>query len=111
MPNVLMGIIAIAAMAYGFISTMIHGGGTCGTTKLVRPKHIERLAQPMHLPCLSQSPDGALHCRQEVGHGGWHSHHGPVSWYSNQWAEDDHDNRFGNVPWNATYDARWDEER
>jgi hypothetical protein len=54
---------------------------------------------PMHLPCNIPSPDGVLFCRLECGHSGWHSHHGPVSWHSGQWAEDDSHSRFGNIPW------------
>jgi hypothetical protein len=56
---------------------------------------------PSWTVCNDISPDGILGCRLEVGHVGWHSHHGPVSWYHGEWAEDDFNfNGFrGNIPW------------
>ena len=55
---------------------------------------------PTHFPCNAPSPDGILKCRMECGHGGWHSHHGPVMWYFDKWSEaGDPDNRWGNIPW------------
>ena len=54
---------------------------------------------PSHIVCGNPSPDGGLHCRLEIAHTGWHCHHGPIGWYREQWAEDDHNNRWGNIPW------------
>lgn len=56
---------------------------------------------PAWCVCGNVSPDGVLRCRLELGHTGWHSHHGPVSWYNNEWAEDDfrYDWRKSNIPW------------
>lgn len=50
--------------------------------------------------CNDLSPDGVLRCSDEVGHAGWHNHHGPVSWYFGEWAEDDHPHTTtGRIPW------------
>lgn len=56
--------------------------------------------RPTHIVCGIPAPDGMLYCRLEIGHGGWHSHHGPVSWYMGNWAEDDYQySPYGNIPW------------
>jgi hypothetical protein len=98
MPNVL-SILAVVITVFYFIKTLVEGWPQKTSGPIyVKPGELG-LREPMHLPCNNPSPDGSLHCRQEVGHGGWHSHHGPVSWYCDQWAEDDHENRWGNIPW------------
>lgn len=57
-----------------------------------QPARIAALAEvQMFEPrCNDISPDGMLLCSSELGHGGWHNHHGPVSWYFDDWAEDTH---------------------
>jgi len=49
--------------------------------------------------CNSPSPDGVLLCRLECGHPGWHTHHGPISWYFDRWSEDEYAEFRGQVPW------------
>ena len=61
-----------------------------------RPYRAVAIEQEPLVLCNSPSPDGILRCRLDLGHGGWHSHHGPVSWYFDNWAEDTHRS---NIPW------------
>lgn len=70
-----------------------------GYKKMDAILHRDFDGRPTHVVCGIPSPDGVLYCRLEVGHMGWHSHHGPVSWYMGNWAEDDHSSRYGNIPW------------
>jgi len=39
--------------------------------------------------CNNLSPDGALRCRLELGHAGWHTERGSDSWDFGGWASDD----------------------
>ena len=39
--------------------------------------------------CNNLSPDGALRCRLELGHVGWHTARGADSWYFGSWASGD----------------------
>lgn len=66
--------------------------------RALEAKQYEEAMRPSHVICGVLSPDGMIRCRLELGHSGWHCHHGPISWYSGQWAEDDY-HRFGNIPW------------
>lgn len=59
----------------------------------------ELLLYDAPIRCNIPSPDGVLVCSKEICHSGWHSHHGPVSWFLGNWAEDDHYERRGNIPW------------
>lgn len=64
-----------------------------------RPKEeIMIRPDPGYVLCRIASPDGVLFCSKEVGHSGWHSHHGPVAWYMGHWAEDDYYCK-NNIPW------------
>jgi hypothetical protein len=56
--------------------------------------HRERIVR-----CNVPSPDGILLCRLESGHPGWHTHHGPISWYFERWAEDEYAELRGPIPW------------
>ena len=97
-------LLAMALMIlYGLYRSIVipNGRPYRGNKRLRRldAKYAQIDSAPSHIVCGNPSPDGGLHCRLEVAHTGWHCHHGPIGWYRDQWAEDDHNNRWGNIPW------------
>lgn len=94
--------IMVLMLAYGFSKMLRPGGRPYRGNRRLRKlweKYDQADSAPCHIICGNPSPDGALHCRLEIGHPGWHSHHDPIGWYHDQWAEDDRNIRYGNIPW------------
>lgn len=93
-------ILAAIFLTYGFTKHFSSGMFGISNKKADALFNKDNDGRPTHVVCGIPAPDGVLFCRLELGHSGWHSHHGPVAWYMGNWAEDNYyDYRYGNAPW------------
>jgi len=101
LPNPVLMLMALM-IVYGLYRSLNPDGRPYRGNKKLRQlwaKYDQADSAPSHVICGIPSPDGGLNCRLEIAHIGWHSHHGPISWYYDQWAEDTHTSRYRNSPW------------